>query len=142
MGSFSQALTASILNNYFKASETPVAKPAKIYLSLLTVVPTAASTGASVTEAVAATGYAKKEIAAAAMHAAVEGSTSSIENELEEIFAAIIAGEATVIAWCLTDKAGAKEGNMLAWGTATSTVISSTQTPPTIKAGGLKLELK
>jgi hypothetical protein len=142
MSGFSRAIAASVLNYLFKGEETPVKKPAKQWLALLTVVPTSSSTGATVTEATGATGYVKKEIPFADMEAAVEGETSSIQTAVEELFAAITGGTATVVAWCLTDKGGAKEGNITAWGTATSTVISETQTPPTIKAHGLKIEIK
>lgn len=142
LSGFSRASAASTLNHWFKGEDTPIAKPAKQFLALLTVVPTSSSTGETVTEAVAAEGYVKKEIPFADMEAAAEGETSSIQTAVEELFAAITGGSATVVAWCITDKVEPKKGNITAWGTATSTVISATQTPPTIKAKGLKIELK
>lgn len=141
-GGFSRATAASVLNYLFKGEETPVKKPAKQWLKLLTVVPTSSSTGATVTEATGATGYVPKEIPFADMEAAAEGETALIQTAVEEVFAAITAGSATVVGFCITDKAGAKEGNITAWGTCTSTVISETQTPPTVKAKGLKIELQ
>lgn len=137
---FSRKCAAGALN-FFTGKEESLAKPAKVYLALCTVVPTSSSTGVTITEATGATGYARKEVAAAAWNAAVEGATSTIETNVEEIFAAITAGSATVIGWALCDKAGTSEGNVIMWGTCTSTVISSTQTPPTIAAKALKLEL-
>ncbi len=140
-GGFSQKLAISVLNFFFRGKEEPVTKPAKQFLKLLTVVPTSSSTGATVTEATGATGYAPKEIPFADMEG-TEAETATVQNSVEEIMAAITAGSAKVVAWCITDKVGAKEGNITAWGTCTSTEISETQTPPTIKAKGLKIELK
>lgn len=139
MGGFSRKTAVGVLKHIFGKEES--AKPAKVYLSLLTVVPTSASTGASVTEAVSATGYVKKEIPVAGL-TAEELETSLIKLTEELVFAAITAGEATVVAWCITDKAGAKEGNLIAWGTCTSTVISTTQTPPKVEANKLEVTLK
>jgi hypothetical protein len=140
MSGFSRFTAAAILGHTW--GKTELAKPAKVYLALCTVVPTSSSTGATITEATAATGYARKEVAAAAIKAAAEGETSSIETETEEIFAAITAGSATVIGWALCDKSGTGEGNVVCWGTCTSTVISETATPPKVAAKALKMELK
>jgi hypothetical protein len=137
---FSRATALSTLNHWFRGKDEPVAKPAKQWLKLLTVVPTSSSTGATVTEATGAEGYAPKEIPFADMEG-TEGETAVVQNAVEELFAAITGGTATVVAWCITDKGGPKEGNITAWGTATSTVISATQTPPMIKAKGLRIEL-
>lgn len=138
---FSRKCAAGCLN-FFTGKEESLAKPAKVYLALCTVTPTSSSTGVTITEATAATGYVRKEVAAAAWEKAVEGETTVIETNVEEIFAAITAGEATVIAWALCDSSETSKGNVIMWGTCTSTVISKTQTPPTIAAKALKLELK
>lgn len=140
-GGLSRASALSTLNHWFRGKDEPVAKPAKQFLKLLTVVPTSSSTGTTVTEATGAEGYAPKEIPFADMEG-TEGETALVQNAVEEIMAGITGGSATVVGWCITDVVGAKEGNITAWGTATSTVISATQTPPTIKAKGLKIELK
>lgn len=139
MSGFSRKYAASILGHVFGKAE--LAKPAEVALALLTATPTNSSTGATITEATGATGYARKVIAAADLAAAVEGATSSIENAVEEVFAAITAGSATVIAWALCDSKTTGAGNVVMWGTCTSTVISTTQTPPKIAEKALKGEL-
>ena len=49
-------------------------------------------------------------------------------------------GRGTVTFWMLgSSSSGA--GDNIAWGTATSTVISTTQTPPTVDIGGLVITL-
>lgn len=101
-------------------------------LALCTVVPTDSSTGATITEA-SYTGYARKKIEAATLNAAASGSTAS--NAAYE-FANCTAGSATVIGWAALDGTTIGAGNIHYWGTATSTVISTTQTPPTISSGG------
>ncbi len=106
--------------------------PAAIYLALCTAVPTDASVGATLTEA-GYTGYARLVIAAADLSAAASGSKTN-SNALT--FAACTAGTSTVIGWAIVDSASGA-GNVLYWGTCTSTVISTTQTPATIAVGGL-----
>jgi hypothetical protein len=69
----------------------------------------------------------------------VGGGIGSKTNSSAITFAAITAGSATVIGWALCD--ALTVGNVLAWGTATSTVISATQTPPTIAIGALVVSL-
>jgi hypothetical protein len=137
---FSRKLAAGLLGHSWGKTES--AKPAKVYLALCTVVPTSSSTGATITEATGATGYARKEVPVASIEAAAEGETSSIKTSAELVFAEITAGSATVIGWALTDKSGVGEGNVIMWGTATSTVISSTQTPPKVATGALEGTLK
>jgi hypothetical protein len=139
---FGKATGASALNFYWGKEEGPVKKPAKVYLALCTVVPTASSTGATITEATGATGYARKEIPAANIEKAVEGEPSEIKTTAETIFNAITGGTATVIAWVLSDSSETGKGNVLEWGTATSTVISATATPPTLATGSPSATLK
>lgn len=139
MSGYSRAAAAGGLSWSWGKAETLFKKPAKVFLALCTVVPTSSSTGTSITEATGATGYARKEVPVASIAEAVEGATSTIETNAELVFAAITAGSATVIAWALVD--ALTVGNIVMWGTATSTVISSTQTPPTIAAKALKGEV-
>jgi len=115
-----------------KASSTLVTP---IYLALCTSSPTDASTGATLAEATY-TGYARKSIAASQLTTAASGQTS---NNEALTFAACTAGSSTIIGWALCDSVTKGAGNVLWWGTCTSTVISTTQTPATIVSGGLVL---
>jgi len=111
------------------ALSTPTA-----YVALLTVVPTSADTGSTITEATY-TGYARKSTAAADWAAAVAGTPSSITNANAITFAAATAGTSTIIAFAICD--AATTGNVIAWGTVASTVVSATNTPASFAAGAL-----
>lgn len=121
--------------------KTEYAKPAKIYLALCTVVPTSSSTGVTITEATGATGYERKELTAASIEG-TEAEESLIEYIAELVFKAITAGSATIIGWAVVDSAETNKGNVVDYGSCTSTVISSTQTPPVIAAKALKAGIK
>lgn len=108
------------------------------YLALCTVVPTDASTGTTITEA-NYTGYARKKVEQADWAAAVSGSPSSEANASTLTFAACTAGTSTIIGWAYCTLATL--GKVIVWGTATSTVISTTQTPATVAAGLLSITL-
>jgi len=56
-------------------------------------------------------------------------------------FGACTAGTSTLISFAITDSATVNAGNILWYGALTSTVISTTQTPPTIAAGALQVSL-
>lgn len=115
--------------------KTSFAMPSTVALALCTVVPTDSSTGATITEA-SYTGYARKKVESAALNAAASGkSTTSATLE----FAACTAGSSTIIGWALLDSSTTGAGNMLYWGTCTSTVISTTATPATVNSGGLEV---
>lgn len=105
--------------------------PEKIYLALCTTVPEDGKTGTTIVEA-GYTGYARKQIEAASLAAAASGTK---KNSAEIVFAECTASSATVIGWAICD--ALTVGNMLYWGTATSTVISTTQTPAKIPAESL-----
>lgn len=111
--------------------KTSFTMPATPFLALCTSVPTDASTGTTIVEA-NYTGYARKAVAGSDWNAASAGSATSA-NSLA--FAACTLGSSTIIGWAYCD--AATVGNMLYWGTCTSTVISVTQTPATIAAGAL-----
>lgn len=134
MASFSDYWENAVLDGTFGDPTTPTIT-APVYLALCTTVPTDASTGSTIVEA-NYTGYARKSIAAADMSAAAAGSKT---NANAITFAACTAGTSTVIGWALCDAATA--GNVLCWGTCTSTVISSTQTPATVAVGALVVTL-
>ncbi len=133
MASFSDYWENAILDATFGDPDVTITAPT--YLALCTTVPTDSSTGSSIVEA-NYTGYARKSIAAADMSAAASGSKT---NGNAITFAACTAGSSTVIGWALCDASSA--GNVLCWGTATSTVISTTQTPATVAVGGLVVTL-
>lgn len=105
------------------------------YLALCTVVPTDASTGATITEA-SYTGYARLIINAADMSAAASGSKTN-SNALT--FAACTAGSSTIIGFAIVDSITTGAGNILYWGTVTSKVIDTSNTPPTVAIGALVL---
>jgi hypothetical protein len=105
--------------------------PTTVALALCTSVPTDASTGTTIVEATY-TGYARKAVAAADLSAAASGSKT---NSNAITFDPCTASSSTVIGWALCD--ALTVGNVLYWGTATSTVISTTQTPATVAVGGL-----
>lgn len=105
--------------------------PSNVYLALCTVVPTDASTGSSITEA-SYTGYARKQIAASDLSAASSGSKT---NSNDIVFAACTGGSSTVIGFAICD--ASTSGNVLYWGTVTSKVIDTSNTPATVPSGQL-----
>lgn len=137
MSGFSQAWAVKVLEHITKKKET--ASPT-LYLALCTVVPTNSSTGATITEA-NYTGYARKEVPASILNSAVAGTPSSINNKEAFTFNACTAGTSTIVGWALCDSSETAKGNVVMWGTAASTVISTTQTPASIAAEVLSLTL-
>lgn len=138
MSGFSQAYATKLLEG--ATGKAALTKPTA-YLALCTVVPTASSTGVTITEA-SYTGYARKEVPGAELNVAVPGSPSSIANKAKLEFAACTAGTSTIIGWALCDSSETGKGNVIAWGTAASTVISTTQTPATVAAEVLSITLQ
>lgn len=135
MASYSDFSENKILNHSMgKESWT---MPATVAMALCTVVPTDSSTGASITEATY-TGYARKVIAASALGAASGG---EIKNSEALTFAECTSGSSTIIGFAVCDSSTKGAGNAICWGTITSTVISTTQTPPQVAANGLVLSL-
>jgi hypothetical protein len=132
--SFSDYLENKLLDHIFNDASFTAPSPA---LGLWTSALTDASTGATAGEATY-TGYARLSIAAADMSAAASGSKTN-SNALT--FAACTAGSSTITFWGILDGTTTGAGNLLVWGTATSTVISTTQTPATIAVSGLVVTL-
>lgn len=81
--------------------------------------------------------YARQQVSSTNMSPAASG---SVTNDVAITFPACATGGGTVTYWGLFDVVSGA-GNLLVWGTATSTVISSTQTPPTIATSGLVVNL-
>jgi hypothetical protein len=131
---FSDYLELKVLDHIF--NDPPYTAPTP-YLALCTVVPDDTKTGATIVEATY-TGYVRLAIAAADMNPAAAGQKQNV-NVLTG--AACTALTSTIIGWAICDASGTGAGNVLCWGTCTSTVISTTQTPPTIAALGLTISL-
>lgn len=110
------------------------------YLGLTTVAVNDSDTSATVTEA-NYTGYARLNIPGSDWNAAT-GTTAAATTANQKLFAACTAGSSTVIGWFLSPiSTTAGAGNITYFGTCTSTVISVTQTPATVNAGGLSVGL-
>ena len=135
MSSFSQYYEVAILNLITGKSALALPTP---YLALLTVVPTSASTGATITEATY-TGYARLAAPAASWAAPVAGTPSTVSNSATLTFAACTAGTSTIVGAVLIDSATIGAGNVLGWGTLPNLVVSTTQTPVTFVAGAITI---
>lgn len=136
-GTLSNYAETAIINHV--NGKTAFTMPATVALALTTAVPDSSKTGATITEA-NYTGYARVAVAAATFNAATAGgagSASTTATNAAITFPNCTAGSSTIVGWGLLDSATLAGGNMLWWGSATSTVISTTQTPPTIASGGL-----
>jgi hypothetical protein len=105
-------------------------------LGLWTTTPDDTYTAASGTELTYTT-YARQSISSTNMSPAASG---SVTNDVAITFPAVSAGGGTVIGWVLCSSSSGA-GDNICWGTATSTVISTTQTPPTVAIGGLVINL-
>lgn len=81
--------------------------------------------------------YARQAISTTNMSPAASG---SVTNDVAITFPAVTSGGGTVTFWMLCSSASGA-GDNLVWGTATSTVISTTQTPPTVAIGGFVITL-
>lgn len=134
MPGFSDAVEVKILDHITGVTTYTVTAPT--YLALTTVAVTDAMTSSTITEATY-TGYARKSVAAADWAAAATpGGTKANTNVLT--FAACTAGTSTIIGWALSS-ASSGAGDNIMYGTCTSTVISTTQTPATVAVGALSL---
>lgn len=128
-GAKSNYLSAIEVQRFFGGVAGALA--ANLYLALLTVVPTAASTGATITETDYA-GYARTQIGTGnnqtdAWNAAV-GQTVTNKNA---ITAPSATGPSTnpIVAIAILDSATVGAGNVYAWATVTSTAIVTGDTP-------------
>lgn len=117
--------------------------PTNVYLALLTVTPTDVSTGATITET-NYTSYARTQIGTGnnqtdAWNAAT-GTTTAIVTNKNAITFPTATGDSTnpVIAVAVLDSGTPGAGNILWWGTVTSTAITNGDTPK-VNAGALSL---
>lgn len=130
MASFSDYLENKVLDYIFNDPSTAFIS-ADPYLGLWTSALTDASTGATAGEA-AYTGYARLQVANTNMSAAAAGSKT---NSAQLQFAACTALSATVTFFGTFD--ALTVGNMLLWGTVTSTTVDTSHTPATVAIGAL-----
>lgn len=130
MASFSDYLELKVLDHVFGdgAYTSPTA-----YVALCTAAVSDASTGATITEATY-TGYARIIINATDMSAASAGSKT---NSAAITFAACTAGTSTITYFAVCDSVTTGAGNVLMWGTVTSKVVDTSNTPATIAIGAL-----
>lgn len=134
LAGFSNAVELKVLEDIVGKTSYTVTAPT--YLALTTVAVGETDTAGTLTEATY-TGYARKSVAAADWNSASAGAITTA-NVLT--FANCTAGTSTIIGWAVvSSSAGA--GDVIMFGTCTSTVISTTQTPPTVAAGALSLAL-
>ena len=129
MASFSDYLEPLLLDHVL--SDGAFTEPANVYMALCTTIPTDASTGATIVEANYTT-YARKEILATELSAAAAGSKTTTAPIT---FAACTAGDDTIVGFAILDSATIGAGNVLMWGTTTSKVIDTSNTPPSVAVG-------
>lgn len=131
MGGMSNAVELKVLEHLVaKTSYTMPTSP--LYLALVTVAVAETDTAATITEA-NYTGYARKSVAGTDWASAAAG---AIANANAITFAACTASTSTVIGFALcTSSSGA--GDIIAFGTLASMVVSATQTPVNFAVGAL-----
>lgn len=135
-GSFSEYAAGAILAH--AVGKTAWTMPTT-YLALCTTVPTSASTGATIAEATY-TGYARLALSGD-WGSAVTGTPETISNGSQITFAACTGGTSTIVGFAIVDSPTTGAGNVIGWGSCASTVISTTQTPPTFAIGALEITL-
>ena len=131
--SFGNAVENKILD-HIVANATYTAPT--VYLALWTSTLDETSTAATSGELTYTT-YARQSVSSTNMSPAASG---SVTNDVAITFPTVSAGGGTVTFWMLASSVSGA-GDNIVWGTATSTVISTTQTPPTIAIGGLVVTL-
>lgn len=134
MASFSDYLENKLLDHVL--SDGAFSEPANVYLGLWTSALTDASTGATAGEA-NYTGYARKEVLATDLSAAASGSKT---NSAAITFDACTAGSSTITYFGIFDSSSGA-GNMILWGTVTSKVIDTSNTPATVAIGAFTATL-
>lgn len=129
----SDYLENKILNFLFKGTGSPWTAPATVAVALCRSPVLDADDGSTIVEA-NYTGYARKVIAPADMNAASGG---AISNANAITFDACTAGSSTIVAIAICDSSTIGAGNVLYYGTVTSKVIDTSNTPATIAVSGL-----
>lgn len=140
-GTFSNFAQTTILAHLTGQDNALWANLEPVFLALCTTLADSSKTGSTIVEA-AYTGYARLSFANTDFSAASSGGAggqSTIVNSGIKTFNACTASSSTIVGWALCS--AATVGNAYAWGSCTSTVISTTQTPATIAASALSLGL-
>jgi hypothetical protein len=120
--------------------KTSFTMPTTVTMCLATTAPTSTTTAVNIVEA-AYTGYARVTIAAAGFNAATAATPSVATNNGAITFGACTGGTSTLLGFMIADNATLATGNSLWYGTLTSTVISTTQTPPTVATTAMSLSM-
>lgn len=132
---FSQYAESHIVDH--ANGKTSWTMPTGSYLCLCTSVPTSTNTGSTITEA-SYTGYGRQSLSG--KWAAATAATPSVgATNATVTFAACTGGSSTVTAIAICDASTA--GNMIWWGTCSSTTVSTTYTPATVASGALTVQL-
>lgn len=127
-GSFSDYLEGKVLDHVLRVAS--FTQPAALYVGLFSVAPTDAGGGTEVTTTIRTAGR-----VAATFGAASAGSSSN--NALVDFGASV--GSATIVAFAVFDASSA--GNMLAWGTVTTSLAITTGINVSFAIGSLTLTL-
>jgi len=122
----SQYLISKLLNQLFNA--TAYSFPATVYMALWTSALAAASTGATAGEA-AYTGYTRVAMTANNTNFSTSSAGTATTNSVAVTFPAAGSGPTTVTYFAILDTATLGAGNILYWGSITSTVIANGDTP-------------
>lgn len=122
-------------------AKTSFTIPAACAMALCTAAPASTATGATISEATGYTGYGRQTIAGAGWVAATAATPSVGASASTITFGACTAGSATLLGFAICDSATTGAGAMIWFGGLTSTVISTTQTPPTVATGALTVSL-
>lgn len=112
-----------------------------VFMALCTTVPTDASTGTTLVEPTVGewSNYARKSVAAADFNAAA-GATATATNLNPIVFVGFAGGTgATIVGFAIVD--ALTLGNVHYWGTVTSKLINASNTPATVAAAGLSVQL-
>lgn len=135
-GSFSEYAAGKILQHALGVSAWSIPT---VYLALCTVVPTSASTGATITEATY-TGYARVALAGT-WGSVITATPCTLSNSVTVTFPACTGGTSTIVGYAILDGSTLGAGNIIGWGSVTSTVVSTTNTPATFAISALEVEL-
>lgn len=120
--------------------KTSFTMPATVTMALATTAPTSTTTAVTIVEA-AYTGYARVTIAGSGFNAATAATPSIATNNGAITFGACTGGTSTLLGFMIADNATLATGNSLWYGTLASTVISTTQTPPTVATTAMSLSI-
>jgi hypothetical protein len=134
-----QATMAKIIDHV--NGKTTFTLPAADAMALATTAPTSTTTGVTIVEA-AYTGYTRVTLTQASWSNAATAATPSVATNNGAItFPACTGGTSTLLGFMIADSATLAAGANLWYGTLTSTVISTTQTPPTVATTAMSLSM-